>query len=563
MIVTSVTILLEKNIDKLKYNIIINDTNLITTLGVIMFGKINVKEGMQRFGAAMFVPVLLFSFSGLLVGVTIIFKDRNLVGSIADPNGLFYKLMVIIEEGGWTVFRNMPLLFCLGMPIGLSKSAPERAVMATVVSYLSFNYFIGAILNFWGPSFGVDFAQNVGGTSGLTLIAGIKTLDTNIVGGILIGFLVTMLHNRYFEKKLPDYLGVFQGTSYVHLLSFFLMIPIAFLTCIIWPRVQIGIASMQNFMASSGIFGVWIYTFLERILIPTGLHHFVYGPFIYGPAVVPSGIEPYWIQNVSSFAAMTEPLKSIFPQGAFALHGNSKVFGSPGLALAIYFCAKPENKKTVAALLIPVTLTAVIVGITEPLEFTFLFIAPALFLVHSLLAASLAAALFAGGVVGNFGAGLIQFATNNWFFTWKNHSGMIFAHIAIGLAFTVIWFFVFKFLIEKWDIPTPGRGEMEIKLFTKKDYQGLQESAKNTKSLTFDDQAAIFLDALGGTGNIDHVTNCATRLRVTVKDINKVDGIPAFQAGGAHGVLKEKELVQVIVGLSVSQVRAKFEQLLK
>ncbi|MGL5720926.1 MAG: alpha-glucoside-specific PTS transporter subunit IIBC [Brevinema sp.] len=530
-----------------------------------MTQSFNAKEAMQRFGAAMFVPVLLFSFSGLLVGLTIVFKSPDIVGSgIANPDGWFYRILTVLEEGGWTVFRNMPLLFCLGMPVGLSKTAPERAVMATVVCFLSFNYFIGSILTFWGSSFGVDFTQAVGGTSGLAMIAGIKTLDTSIIGGILVGFIITQLHNRFYETRLPDYLGVFQGTSFVHMTGFAAMIPLAFLTCLVWPKVQMGINSMQTFLAASGVLGVGIYTFLERILIPTGLHHFIYGPFIFGPAVVPNGIEPYWIENVSRFSQMTEPLKDLFPQGGFALHGNSKVFGSPGLALAIYFCAKPENKKAIAALLIPATLTAIIVGITEPLEFTFLFIAPALFLVHSLLAAALASALYGAGVVGNMGAGLLQFFTTNWIFTWKNHPGMIFAHIAIGLVFTLIWFVVFRYLIVKWNVPTPGRADMTVKLFTKKEFEASTAPASTTKKggLSYEDQAAIFLEALGGVENIESVTNCATRLRVTVKDMAKVEAIESFQAGGAHGVLKEKQLVQVIVGLSVPQVRSKFESML-
>ena len=143
--------------------------------------QINLREKFQRFGAAMFVPVLLFSFSGIVVGLTIIFKDKTFVGNLANPEGLFYRVVSTIEEGGWTIFRNMPLFFCLGIPIGLSKIAPERCILATLICYLSFNYFIASILGFYGPYFGVDFTQDVGGTSGLALIAGIKTLDTNII----------------------------------------------------------------------------------------------------------------------------------------------------------------------------------------------------------------------------------------------------------------------------------------------------------------------------------------------------------------------------------------------
>lgn len=523
--------------------------------------ELNLKEKFQRFGAAMFVPVLLFSFSGLIVGLTIIFKDRSFVGDLANPEGVFYRVVSIIEEGGWTIFRNMPIFFCLGIPIGLSKIAPERCMLATLICYLSYNYFIASILGFWGGAFGVDFSQEVGGTSGLALISGIKTLDTNIVGAILVGLIMTLVHNRFYETKLPDYLGVFQGTSFVHIVGFGCMLILAFLTCLIWPKIQALINSMQGFLASSGGLGVFIYTFLERLLIPTGLHHFIYGPFIYGPAVVPEGIEPFWITHAAEFSDMVEPLKQLFPQGAFALHGNSKVFGAPGLALAIYFCSDKENRTKMASLLIPVTLTSILVGITEPLEFTFLFISPFLFLIHSILAASLATALFEiGGVTGNFGSGLIAFITQNWLFAIKNHAGMVVAHIVIGLIFTGIWFVVFRFLILKFNIPTPGRGGSQTKLYRKADYK---EKEKNKKNSNFEEQAKVYLKALGGADNITHVTNCATRLRVTVKDMSKVEDAEVFKEGGAHGLMKSGNGVQVIVGLSVSQVKAKFEQLLK
>ena len=387
------------------------------------------------------------------------------------------------------------------------------------------------IINFWGPAFGVDFTQAAGGVSGLALIAGIKTLDTSIIGAIFIGLVITLIHNRFYETKLPDYLGVFQGTSFVHIIGFGVVLVLAFLTCLIWPKIQALISSMQNFLASSGGFGVFIYTFLERILIPTGLHHFIYGPFIFGPAVVPEGISAFWMQNVSEFSNMVEPLKQLFPEGAFALHGNSKVFGAPGLALAIYFCSNKENRERMAALLIPVTLTSILVGITEPLEFTFLFISPFLFLIHSILAASLATILYeVGGVVGDYGGGLIGFVTQNWIFAVKNHVGMVIAHIIIGVIFTGIWFIVFRTLILKFNILTPGRGESETKLYTKKDYKEKQGRDKNSGFL---EQARGYLECLGGADNIESVTNCATRLRVVVKNADLVKDVEDFKEYGA------------------------------
>lgn len=241
----------------------------------------------QRFGGAMFTPVLLFPFAGIVVGIAIMLRNPMFVGeALTAPDSLFAQIVHIIEEGGWTVFRNMPLIFAVGLPIGLAKQAQGRACLAVLVSFLTWNYFINAMGMTWGHFFGVDFSAEPTAGSGLTMIAGIKTLDTSIIGAIVISGLVTALHNRYFDKPLPVFLGIFQGSSFVVIVAFLAMIPCAWLTLLGWPKVQLGIESLQAFLRSAGALGVWVYIFLERILIPTGLHHFVYGPFIFGPAVV-------------------------------------------------------------------------------------------------------------------------------------------------------------------------------------------------------------------------------------------------------------------------------------
>ena len=303
----------------------------------------------QRFGGAMFTPVLLFPFAGIVVGLAILLQNPMFVGeSLTDPNSLFAQIVHIIEEGGWTVFRNMPLIFAVGLPIGLAKQAQGRACLAVMVSFLTWNYFINAMGMTWGSYFGVDFTQDAVAGSGLTMMAGIKTLDTSIIGAIIISGIVTALHNRLFDKKLPVFLGIFQGTSYVVIIAFLVMIPCAWLTLLGWPKVQMGIESLQAFLRSAGALGVWVYTFLERILIPTGLHHFIYGQFIFGPAAGEGGIQMYWAQHLQEFSLSAEPLKSLFPEGGFALHGNSKIFGAVGISLAMYFTAAPENRVKVA-----------------------------------------------------------------------------------------------------------------------------------------------------------------------------------------------------------------------
>lgn len=423
----------------------------------------------QRFGGAMFTPVLLFPFAGIVVGIAIMLRNPMFVGeALTAPDSLFAQIVHIIEEGGWTVFRNMPLIFAVGLPIGLAKQAQGRACLAVLVSFLTWNYFINAMGMTWGHFFGVDFSAEPTAGSGLTMIAGIKTLDTSIIGAIVISGLVTALHNRYFDKPLPVFLGIFQGSSFVVIVAFLAMIPCAWLTLLGWPKVQLGIESLQAFLRSAGALGVWVYIFLERILIPTGLHHFVYGPFIFGPAVVEGGLQVYWAEHLQAFSQSTEPLKTLFPEGGFALHGNSKVFGSVGIALALYFTAAPENRVKVAGLLIPATLTAMLVGITEPLEFTFLFISPLLFAVHAVLAATMATVMYICGVVGNFGGGLLdQFLPQNWIPMFHHHASMMFIQIGIGLCFTALYFVVFRTLILRLNLKTPGREESEIKLYTR------------------------------------------------------------------------------------------------
>lgn len=520
-------------------------------------------SAIQRLGGAMFTPVLLFPFVGILVGLTIVLKNPVFVGDLADKNTLYYQVLQVIEEGGWTIFRNMALLFAIGLPIGLAKTAHARAVMVVMVSYLTFNYFVGAMGGFWGHYFGVDFSQPIGGTSGLTEIAGIKTIDTGIFGAIIISGLVTWLHNRTFEKQLPAYLGIFQGASYVAMLSFFAMLPAAWLTLYLWPSVQHGILGLQTFFVESGAFGVWLFTALERILIPTGLHHFIYTPFQFGNVVTPNGITVDWFSNLESFTQSSQSMKELFPAGGFSLHGNSKVFGCAGIALAMYFTAKAENRKKVAALLIPATFTAILVGITEPLEFTFLFIAPWLFAIHAVLAGTMAMVMYSFGVVGNMGGGLIEFVTGNWIPLLGNHTSMVVTQIVIGLSFTAIYFVVFKFLIIKFDVPIAGRSNGEMKLHTKEDFNhkhGIAE--KGTKgSSPLQVQAIETIEGLGGVENLEDLSNCATRLRVTVKDPSKVASAEYFMSSGAVNLVKNGNAVQVIIGLSVPQLREECEKI--
>ncbi|WP_305768953.1 alpha-glucoside-specific PTS transporter subunit IIBC [Candidatus Epulonipiscium viviparus] len=450
----------------------------------------------------------------------------------------------------------------MALPIGLAKKQQARCCMEAFVLYATFQYFLNAILTHWGSTFGVDFSAAVGGSSGLTTIAGIKTLDMGMIGALLISGIVVFIHNKFFDVKLPDWLGIFNGAAFIVIIGFFILLPVALVAAFIWPTIQHGMVIFQNFIAGTGYVGVWVFVFLERLLIPFGLHHLLAFPFYYDSAVIAGGVKAAWIAMLPELAASTEPLKDLAPFAWPQLLGLSKVFGCTGIALALYKTAKPEKKTKVAGLLIPITLTAVLAGITEPIEFTFLFIAPLLFVVHAILAATLATVANMFGVVGYLSGGLIETAATNFIPLMKNHWPTYLTLLIIGLIFVAIYYFVFTFLILKFDFKTPGREDDDDIVFkTKAEYREKQSNGK-AAIITDSDMALQFLEGLGGKDNITDVTNCVTRLRVNVKDGALVQSDAYFRAAGAHGLVHKDKSIQVIVGLNVTAVRDEFEQLL-
>lgn len=522
----------------------------------------------------MFTPVLLFAFAGVMVGFGTLFTTEVIFGSLAAEGTLWYNIWNIVLQGGWTVFNQLPLLFAVSLPIGLAEKQNARCCMEALVGYLTFQYFMNTMLSQWGDFFGVDFSAETGSASGLTEIAGIKTLDMGMVGALLVSGIIIAIHDRFFDTQLPDWLGVFNGSVFVYAISFFVLIPVAFLCCLIWPYIQMGISALQGFLTSSGLVGVWVFVFLERILIPFGLHHLVYSPLYYDNVVVTGGIYTAFAEALPEYAASTESLATLAPYAAFASTGWSKIFGCTGIALAFYFTARKERRTELAGLLVPITLTAILCGVTEPIEYTFLFIAPQLFVVHAVLAATLSTCIVASGCVGVFAGGLIEMASLNFIPLWASHWQQYLTAFAIGIVFTGIYFVVFRWLILKFDFKTPGREELDedIEFKSKKEYREAQ-AAKKEGAATADAAAgegksknAILaedvLALLGGAENIVDVTNCATRLRVNVRDETLVAEDTDFKRVGAMGVSKNGKSAQVIIGLSVPMVRDEFEKLL-
>lgn len=523
-------------------------------------GGKNMLQKIQRFGGAMFTPVLLFAFAGTTIGIGTLFTTEAIMGGLASPDGMWYQIWNVILQGGWTVFNQLPLIFVVGLPIGLAKKQQARCCMEALVLYLTFQYFLSTILSQWGGTFGVDFAAETGGTSGLTMIASIKTLDMGMIGALMISCIVVFLHNKFFDTELPEWLGTFSGSSFVVIVGFFALLPVAFASAAIWPIVQDGMRAFQGFVAGAGSIGVWVFIFMERILIPFGLHHLMYFPFFYDSVIINGGVYSAWATALPELAASGESLKSLAPWAWPTLTGLSKVFGCPGIALAFYATAKDTKKKQIAGLLIPITLTAIVCGITEPIEFTFLFIAPVLFVVHAVLAATLATVANALGVVGVLSGGLIEMSALNFIPLMASHWSTYLTLLVVGLVFTGIYFIVFRFLILKFDFKTPGRedDEEEIKFHTKADFKEKQAGGNGKEGSL----AERILEGLGGKDNIVDVTNCATRLRVNVKDEKLVQSDTYFKSIGTHGLKATKTNIQVIVGLKVPSVRDDFESLL-
>ena len=540
-------------------------------------------QKLQRFGGAMITPVLLFAFFGIVVGITTFFKQDLIFGALAHPDNMFYQIMDVIQAGGWTVFNQINLLFAIGLPIGLANKQQARAAMESFVLYMVFNYFLSAMLGYWGHNFGVDFSVEAGAGTGLAEVAGIKTLDTGMLGALIIAGIAIFLHNKFFDTKLPEWLGTFRGSPVIVAMGFALMLPVAFGFMVLWPQVQNVIGGLQTFLANAGFVGVWLFAFLERLLIPTGMHHLLAMPFQHDSIVVNGGILNSWVTQLSDFATSTDSLRTLFPEGGFTMYGLSKIFAPIGISAAFITTAKPEKKQEVIGLMIPVALTAIVAGITEPIEFTFLFIAPQLYLIHSIIAGTLVTTVYLAGVSGYMTGGLIEMTSYNFLPLSVNHWQSYLMLLVIGLVFSAIWYFVFRFMILKGDLETPGREALdeEAKLISKAEYKEIRQQEKQIKDgeQTFDEdtsddptgslesqgeltKAEGYLVALGGKDNIADVTNCMTRLRVTVKDPSLVKDEADFKKHGAFGLVKNEKNIQVIDGTSVLFTREEFEELL-
>lgn len=533
---------------------------------------------LQRVGRSFMLPIAILPVAGLLLGVGSSFTNETTIATyrlqwLLGEGTVLHALLVIMNKVGSAVFDNLPLIFAVGVAIGMAKREKEVAALSAAIAYLVMNTAINAMLVLNGDILesGQIAADVLEGT--IASACGIPTLQTGVFGGIIVGWGVAALHNRFYKIVLPNALSFFGGTRFVPIISTLVYMLVGILLYFVWPPVQNGIHALGGLVTGSGYIGTLIFGLIKRALIPFGLHHVFYMPFWQtalggtmevGGQLVQGGQNIFFAQlansaNVSHFSADATRYFS----GEFIF----MIFGLPGAALAMYHCAKPEKKKAAKGLLLSASLTCMLTGITEPLEFSFLFVAPALFVVQVILAGSaymiahmlnIAVGLtFSGGLLDLFLFGILQGnAKTSWLLI-----------IPVGIVYFLLYYFIFRFLIRKFDFKTPGRedDDSETRLYTKADVRARREdSAKEQpeSAETLDPISAVITRGLGGKRNISDVDCCATRLRCSVHDETLVNDA-LLKSTGASGVIHKGKGVQIIYGPQVSVIKSELEAYLE
>ena len=517
----------------------------------------------------MFAPAMLFSISGLMVGVSALATTADIVGDLAVYGTPWYVFWTIIQRGSWTVFKRLPLLFAVALPIGLAQKQPARCCLEALVAYFAYCFFLSEIIKLSGDNLGLEYPSSLTSASGITVIDGIKTLDTGIIGPLAVSATVVAIHDRFYDAKVPDWLGTFSGSSLVYLISFFAVFALAAISAAIVPYVYDVTDTLRHALAGVGPFGVGIFVFLERALEPFGLHHLLYMPIYYDNLVINDGIYATWSSLLPILSHSTRPLNELAPWAGFTATGWVKLFGLPAIAAAFYSTAKPERRAGLRVILVPAIIASVVCGVTEPLEFLFMFTHPGLFLLYAVLSSCLATTMNLFGIVGIFSGGLMEMAAFNFIPLMRTHAGAYLLALGIGLAFSLIFFVSFRALILVYDLKTPGREDhvanrAAIDRLTESGFAKEQSPNDEVNSRSDQDHvlAERVIQLLGGVGNIVGATNCATRLRVEVADPSIVADNASFVAVGAKGLIITDKTAQVVIGISVPRVKEHFDQIM-
>ncbi len=509
-------------------------------------------NALQNFGKSLYGPVLILPIVGLFIAFGNVLGNGNLAEYLPFlGHASVQHVGVLISKSAVSVLANLALVFGVGIPVGLAAKDKGYAALIGLVTFIVFINAMNVTLQLQGELAAADQMR----AAGQSMVLGVQVLEMGVFAGILTGALSGYLYNRYSGVQFSGAMAIYSGHCFVAII----MLPVAMLLGVvmseIWPFAQQGISAMALAIKGSGAFGVAIYGFLERILVPTGLHHLVYTPFLYtelGGTTEVCGSVYQGARNIY-FAEMACPdVHQLSSTVVWDARGISKMFGLPAAALAMYITAKPERKAVAKAILIPAALTSMLVGVTEPLEFSFLFVAPLLFVVHAVLT-GLGMMLFSVLGVHAIGAnGIIDFILYNLpLGTEKSNWPM---YIVVGLIMSVVYFLVFRFLIRRFDMKTPGREDedQQTKLYSKQEYQAKGSNAGLGEAI---------IAGLGGRANIEVVDNCYTRLRVTVRDVSTIDE-PRLKSTGAKGVIKQGNNVQVVYGLHVKKMREAVETFL-
>ena len=521
---------------------------------------------LQRVGRSFMLPIALLPVAGLLLGIGSSFTNETMLAayglnSVIHPGTLIYTILDVMSQTGNAVFNNLALLFAMGVAIGMARKEKEVAALSGAVAYIIMNTAIQAMINAAG---GVEAMP----ANSTTTMLGITTLQMGVFGGIVVGLGVAALHNKFYKIELPQVLAFFGGTRFVPIVSSIVYLVVGIAMFYIWPVVQSGIAALGALVLASGYAGTFIYGLLERALIPFGLHHVFYMPFwqtaVGGTAII-DGVTVTGAQNIF-FAELASKSTTVFSVSATRFMAGKfpfMMFGLPGAALAMYQCAKPEKKKVAGGLLLSAALTAFLTGITEPLEFTFIFVALPMYAVHCVLAglSFMLMHILNVGVGMTFSGGLIDLvlfgvmqgnAKTHW--VWV---------VVVGAVYFVLYYIIFRFMISKFDYKTPGRDDAEeVKLYTRADVNARSAASGSTAPAGDDPVSALIVEGLGGAANLSDVDCCATRLRCTVKDAALVKQ-DVLKASGASGVICKGNGVQVVYGPKVAVIKAKLEDYLE
>ena len=521
---------------------------------------------LQRVGRSFMLPIAILPVAGLLLGIGSSFTNETMLNAyglmgIMGPGTVLNAVFTVMSAAGNVVFNNLPLVFAMGVAIGMAKKEKEVAALAAVIAFFIMHASISAMIDIHGGT-----ENLLEGASASVL--GITSLQMGVFGGIIVGLGAAALHNRFYKIELPQVLSFFGGTRFVPIISALVYTVVGIGMFYVWPVIQQGIYSVGDLVLSSGYAGTWVYGLLERALIPFGLHHVFYLPFWQtgvGGTLEVAGQMVEGAQNIF-FAQLADPTVEQFAVSATRFMSGKfplMIFGLPGAALAMYRTAKPEKKKAVAGLLLSAALTSMLTGITEPLEFTFLFAAPLMYVVHCIFAGCAYMLMhifhvgvgmtFSGGAIDLFLFGILQGnEKTNWIWI-----------VLVGIVYFIVYYLVFSFMIKKFDYKTPGRDDNEeVKLYTRKDVNARKAQTEGAGEAQEDEVSVQICRGLGGKKNISDVDCCATRLRCTVYKAELVNDA-MLKATGASGVVHKGNGVQVIYGPKVTVIKSNLEDYLE